>query len=313
MKKLLKVLASVVVVLAMLVGAFTAWAWAPDIPVEQLKVRWAPPPSQFITVQGLQVHLRDEGPRDDPMPIVLIHGTSASLHTWDGWAAALRDKRRVIRFDLPGFGLTGPNAENDYGMPVYVRFVAAMLDHLGVSHAVLAGNSLGGEIAWATAHAYPQRVAKLVLVDSAGYRFESESVPLGLRIAGTPGLRDLMGRLLPPGTIEKSLRNVYGDPDRVTPELVAQYTDMTRRAGNRQALSMRLAQHNTGREQDIRELKMPTLILWGGRDRLIPPAYAQRFAKDIAGAKLLMFNELGHVPQEEDPVATVAAVQAFVQ
>src|SRR6185369_16326684 len=88
--------------------------WAPDVPVAELRTRWAPPPSRFIEVDGLQVHLRDEGPHDDPEPIVLLHGTSASLHTWEGWARALRDTRRVIRFDLPGFGLTGPNRQDDY-------------------------------------------------------------------------------------------------------------------------------------------------------------------------------------------------------
>lgn len=313
MKKTLRVLGYVFLSLAVLVGAFIAWAWAPDIPVEQLKARWATPPSQFIAVQGMQVHVRDEGPRDDPLPIVLIHGTSASLHTWDGWAAALRDQRRVIRFDLPGFGLTGPNAANDYSMQVYVRFVAALLDQMGVSRVVLGGNSLGGEVAWATAHAYPQRVEKLILVDAAGYPLESQSVPLAFRVARTPGLRVVMGYLLPPGMVEKSVRNVYGDPSRVTPDLVARYSDLARREGNRAALRLRMAQMNTGRAQDIRELKMPTLILWGAQDRLIPPVYAQRFAKDIVGSRLVMFDQLGHVPHEEDPAATVAVVKAFVQ
>jgi len=294
------------------VAGFAAWSWAPDIPVDELKARWAPPPSVFVELDGMQVHLRDEGPRDDPVPIVLIHGTSSNLHTWEGWASALRGQRRVIRFDLPGFGLTGPNATNDYSMDGYVRFVTALLDRLGVSRFVIGGNSLGGEVAWATAHALPLRVEKLILVDSAGYRFESTSVPPGFRIARTPGLRGLMTNLLPPGTVERSLRNVYGDPSRVTPELVEQYTDMARRAGNRRALAARMAQRFTGREHEIADLKVPTLILWGKLDRLIPPVYAQRFAADIAGSRLIVFDGLVHVPHEEDPTVTVAAVKAFL-
>jgi hypothetical protein len=90
------------------VGAL-ALAYAPDRPIETLLARWAPPPSAFIEVGGQRVHYRDEGPRDDALPLVLIHGTSASLHTWEGWAGALRGERRVISFDLPGFGLTGPS------------------------------------------------------------------------------------------------------------------------------------------------------------------------------------------------------------
>lgn len=313
MKTLFRFLAGLVLALFLLVGVFIAWAWAPDVPVETLKARWAMPPSQFVEIEGLQVHLRDEGPRDDALPIVLVHGTSASLHTWEGWATELRKERRVIRFDLPGFGLTGPNAANDYSIAVYVRFVTALMDRLGVQRFVIAGNSLGGEVAWAVAHAHPQRVARLVLVDSAGYRIESLSIPLGFRIAGTPALQPLMRKLLPPGMVEKSVRSVYGDPERVTPELVALYTDLARREGNRAALRQRLAQRDTGREADIKDLKLPTLILWGGQDRLIPPVYGQRFAQDIAGAKLVQFEALGHVPQEEDPAATLVPVREFLR
>lgn len=313
MKTLFRLLAGLVLVLLLATGGFIAWSWAPDIPVAELKARWGQPPSQFVEVEGLQVHLRDEGPRSDPLPIVLVHGTAASLYTWDGWAAELRKERRVIRFDLPGFGLTGPNAANDYSIAVYVRFVAALMDQLGVQRFVIGGNSLGGEVAWAVAHAHPQRVDRLILVDAAGYRFESGSVPLGFRVAGMPALQPLMRNLLPPGLMDRSVRSVYGDPARVSPELVAHYTDMARREGNRAALRQRLIQRNTGREADIKDLKLPTLILWGAQDRLIPPDYGRRFAQDIAGSKLVMFDALGHVPQEEDPAATLVPVRDFLR
>lgn len=146
----------------------------------------------------------------------------------------------------------------------------------------------------------------------SGYHFESASLPIGFRIARTPGLRSVMTHLPSPGVVEKSLRDVYGDPSRVTPELIGLYTGMARRAGNREAFDARMIQAQTGREQDIRDLQLPTLILWGGRDRLIPPANAERFRADIAGSTLVMFENLGHVPQEEDPASTVAAVQAFL-
>lgn len=302
--------------LLVLVAVALVATWAPDQPVEALKPRWAQPPSQFITIDGMQVHLRDEGPKDDPLPIVLIHGTSASLHTWEGWATALRGQRRVIRFDLPGFALTGPNRQNDYSVDAYVRFVTAVMDQLRVQRFVLAGNSLGGQVAWATAVALPQRVARLVLVDASGYPPESASVPptlpLGFRIARTPGLRVLTQYTLPRSVVEKSVRNVYGDPSKVTPELVDLYRDMTLRAGNRQALGRRLDQGYSGNVAGLKALAVPTLILWGGRDRLIPLEFGQRFARDIAGSRLVVFDDLGHVPHEEDPARTVAVVKPFL-
>jgi len=290
--------------------------WAPDVPVEELRARWARPPSRFIEVNGLQVHLRDEGPHDDPAPIVLLHGTSASLHTWEGWAQALRDKRRVIRVDLPGFALTGPNPENDYSTEAYVKFVRGVVDRLGVQRFVIAGNSLGGQIAWSTAAAMPDRVAALVLVDSSGYPRELQSappsIPLGFRIAATPGLRVLAEYTLPRGVVQDSVRNVYGDPAKVTPELVDLYMDMALRAGNRKALARRIEQGYTADVALLKNIKAPTLILWGGKDRLVPLEVARWFARDIAGAKLVVFDDLGHVPQEEDAARTVAEIRRFL-
>ena len=289
-------------------------AWAPDRPVDDLKERWAAPPSVFQPLQGMSVHLRDEGTAGDALPILLLHGTSASLHTWDGWVEALAPARRVIRVDLPGFGLTGPFPHDDYHVTRYVDFVIALLDRLEIPRAIIAGNSFGGQLAWETAAAAPERVAALILVDAAGYPNAPESIPIGFRIALTPSLQPLMTRLLPRRMVEASLHDVYGDPARVTAELVDRYYDLALRAGNRRALGLRLEQaiHHEARAERIASLTQPTLILWGGRDRLIPSENAHRFARDIRGSQLVMFEELGHVPHEEDPVATAAVVRSFL-
>ncbi len=309
MKGLLYLLLLLLAAIAVGVGL----SWAPDKPVEELKARWAPSPSQFIDIGGLQVHVRDEGPRDDAVPLVLIHGTAASLHTWEGWVAALKGKHRVITIDLPGFGMTGPNAQDDYSNAVYVRFMLDVLDKLGVQKCILGGNSLGGEIAWQVAVAAPQRVDKLILVDAGGYAFKPKSVPLGFVIARIPGLNRLTEWTLPRSLMEKSVRNVYGDPSRVTPALVDRYEAMTLRQGNRHALGKRFSQLDGGASAGkISTITVPTLILWGGRDNLIPFENALHFQHDIAGSKLVKFEQLGHVPQEEDPAATVATVQTFL-
>lgn len=311
--KALKIAGGVLALVVALAGVGVVTAWAPDRAPETLTARWAQAPSQFVAMDGMQVHLRDEGPRDDPQPIVLLHGTSASLHTWDGWVAALKGQHRVIRVDMPGFGLTGPTPDGRYALPVYTRFVVDVMDRLGVKQAVIAGNSFGGNIAWKTAVDYPDRVSKLVLVDAAGYAYQSTSVPLAFKLAQVPALRPIMGKLLPRRMIESSVSNVYGDPSKITPELIDRYYELTLRAGNRDALVQRFLQSKSGEFEDqIKTITKPTLIIWGGQDHLIPPDNADKFQHDIQGSRLAVFDALGHVPHEEDPAATVAAVQAFL-
>lgn len=313
MKRFARMLLGLLLVFGLTLAAFVTLSWAPDRPLDELTARWAPPPSQFVEIDGMSVHLRDQGRRDDPEPILLLHGTSASLHTWEGWVKELARQRRVISLDLPGFGLTGPFPDGDYRVEHYTHFLLALLDHLRVNRVVLVGNSFGGQLAWRFALAHPERSARLVLVDAAGYPRNAESVPIGFRLAGIPALAPLMGRLLPRSMIESSVRNVYGDPDKVDDGLVERYYQLTLRAGNRQALRQRFAQAPSGElHERIGELELPTLIIWGGRDRLIPVSNAERFAADIEGSQLVLFEALGHVPQEEEPQRTVAVLISFL-
>lgn len=304
-------------ILLMLTALAVPLTRAPDRAVETLVARWAPPPSDFVEVKGQLVHLRDEGPRDDPVPIVLIHGTSASLHTWEGWVGALKGQRRVISFDLPGFGLTGPFAgqypADDYRGDALAHFVIDLLDERRVERAVLAGNSLGGEVAWRVASLAPQRVDRLVLVDASGYDFEPIDLPVGFRLSRLPMVGALSEWFLPRGVVEDSVRSVYGEPSRVSSALVDRYFELTLREGNRHALRLRMQQLQMGEDvARIAALKVPTLVVWGGRDRLIPTPIAQNFTRDIAGSRLVVFPQLGHVPHEEDPAATVAVVKDFL-
>jgi pimeloyl-ACP methyl ester carboxylesterase len=304
-------------VLLILTAVLMALSRAPDLPVESLVARWAPAPSSFIEVKGQLVHVRDEGLSGDPLPIVLIHGTSASLHTWEGWVRALKSQRRVITFDLPGFGLTGPftgqYTPDDYHGDTYARFVLDLLDTLKVPRAVLGGNSLGGEVAWRTAVMAPQRVASLVLVDAAGPPFTPISMPLGFRIARVPVLNRISEFALPRELVAEGVKNVYADPSKVKPELIDRYHELTLREGNRRALVHR-ARHMVNGEhaERIGTIQQPTLILWGSEDRLIPPSVGQEFERLIAGSRLVVLQGLGHVPQEEDPARSVIPVKEFL-
>jgi pimeloyl-ACP methyl ester carboxylesterase len=301
------------VALALAAGIFIAATWAPERSVAELQPRWAPPPSVFVEVAGMKMHLRDEGPRDDLSPIVLLHGSGSSLHAWEGWVAALRGQRRVITLDLPGFGLTGPSPDGIYTLDNDVRVVIALLDTLGVARCVLGGNSLGGAVAWRTALAHPSRVDKLILVDAGGYGSPSTSIPLGFRLARMPVVSWLLQNTLPRFLVVQGMRDVFGDPAKVTPEMVDRAVELTQREGNRRAFIERFRQRSSASlARRIPELKLPTLVMWGGRDRLIPPADAERFHRDIAGSTLAMFDDLGHAPEEEDPARSVAAVKQFL-
>ena len=315
MRSALKYLSVFVMALIVIVAVLLALNWAPDRNAEELARRWAPPPSEFMVLDGMAVHYRDQGPEDADTTVVLLHGTSASLHTWDGWVDDLATDYRVITLDLPGFGLTGPFVQHDdYSIVSYTDFMVAFLDAMELNQVVMGGNSFGGEVTWETALVVPERISAMILVDAAGYPLEAESMPLGFRIAQIPALSAVMNRVLPRGVIESSVRNVYGDPDLVTDELVDRYYELTLREGNRAALSARFARVEWRDEsgERVSTLMQPTLVMWGALDRLIPPSHAERFMRDLPDAELVMFETLGHVPQEEAPAKTVAAVRDFL-
>lgn len=303
--------------------------WAPDRSVAELK-QWQLPNSEFITVQGMQAHVvrankcasyHDSASKsnavntEQPKTIVLLHGTSASLHTWEGWTEALSADYCVVSMDLPGFGLTGPYADSStrYTSANYASFVIEVLDKLNLDSVILAGNSLGGKIAWRTAALYPERIDKLILVDAVGYPATPKSIPLGFKLATYPALRPILGRILPRSVVKKSILSVYADDSKVDDALIDRYYDLSLRTGNRGALSARLNDFdNIEDREQIKQLALPTLIMWGAKDELIPVENAEFFHRDIANSQLQIFDNLGHVPHEEDSLATVAVVQQFL-
>ncbi len=286
--------------------------WTPGRSVESLKARWAPAPSRFVTIDGVSIHLRDEGPGNDPHPIVLIHGTASSLHTWDGWVAALKGLHRVVSFDFPGAGLTGRFPDDDYRIEHFTHFTEDFLDQLRIKHATLVGNSFGGRIAWETAVARPELADRLVLIDSTGYPDMAESPPIAFRLAKIPVFRWLIEHITPRSFVEKNLLEAYGDPHKVTSDLVDRYYELFLRAGNRRAFILQFEQDSDSDSDRIKTIAIPTLILWGGRDRVVPVLDADRFHHDVAHSKLVVFSQLGHVPQEEDPAQTVKALEDFL-
>jgi pimeloyl-ACP methyl ester carboxylesterase len=279
-----------------------------DIPLETLKVRWATGASRFVDVDGMSVHYRDEG--SGPV-LLLLHGNGASLHTWDGWAQALRASFRVVRMDLPGFGLTGPAPDSDYSIAASIRFVDDFAKALELPRFALGGNSLGGHIAWEYALAHPERVHALVLVDAGGY--PSQGSVLVYRLASTPVVSKLLTWGDPRPLVAKTLRETYADPSRVTDALIDRYTELSLRPGNRDAFVSRAMQPRVDHSRALSKLNVPTLVIWGREDRLIPVDYAERFRRDVRDAMVLVYDELGHVPMEEGPERTAVDVRRFLE
>ncbi len=279
-----------------------------DLPLDELLPKYAGGASRFTKIDGVDVHYRDEG---QGPPLVLVHGSSSSLHTWDGWVAKLSVHRRVIRLDLPGYGLTGPAPDKDYSSHRYAKVVAGLLDQLGIAQADVAGNSLGGRVALTLALEQPARVRRLVLIDSAGLR--GERLPAIFRLAGIPVLNGLLRWVTPRAVVRANLNEVYGDKARLTDSVVDRYYDMTLREGNRQATIDRFS-HLSDPDLDdrLREIHVPVLLEWGERDAWIPLTSAHRLQAGIAGSKLVTYPDGGHVPMEELPERTAEDADRFL-
>lgn len=307
MRRFLRLLAVGLSAIAAALALGIASQVARDVPLEELKRSYATGASRFVELDGLLVHYRDEG---QGPAFVLLHGMGSSLHTWDAWAESLRGKYRVIRMDLPGFGLTGPDPRDDYRIDAYVEFLDRLRKRLELESFAVAGNSFGGQIAWSYAVAHPERVQALVLVDAAGYRIERPA--LVFRLARVPVVSWLMTRLDPGRITEKTLRDCYADQRKVTPELIERYRKLALREGNRRAFVARVATRAKDRTAEIAKVRAPTVVLWGAQDRLIPLDHAYRFQRAIPGAKLVVYQDAGHVPMEEIGERSAADVDAFL-
>ncbi|HXN45123.1 MAG TPA: alpha/beta hydrolase [Bryobacteraceae bacterium] len=308
MPRALKRTVYALLVVLLLLAAVIASLVRFDIPVERLRAKYATPPSKFVDVGGLAVHYRDEG---QGPAAVLLHGAASSLFTWDAWAADLSKDHRVIRYDLPGFGLTGPNASKDYSMAWHVRFLQEFLDKLNVPSCALAGNSFGGRIAWEFSYAHPERVKKLILVDASGYPAPERRI-LAMRLARMPVIGPILGHATPRFFVAMTVRQTYGDPSRVTDALIDRYYDMILRAGNRETFGILNRMPTPDLSARIRAIEVPTLILWGAEDQAVPVSSAERFHHDIRNSRVIVYPGAGHIPMEEIPVETVRDARAFL-
>ncbi len=285
-----------------------------DLPVEELKQKYTNDASQFIEIDGLKVHYRDEG---EGNPLVLLHGTAASLHTWDGWVEQLADSFRIIRLDLPAFGLTGSNSEHDYSTDAYVDFLRSFLGKLNIESFYLAGNSLGGRIAWNYAAKYPEGLRKLVLLAPSGFTLsdieEPEKKPMAFRLASNSALNWMVRYVSPRSLVRNSLHEVYADDTKVNEPLVERYHDLLRRQGNREAFLARVQQIYQDDPSKLTQIKAPVLLLWGEEDKWLPVEMLEKYKEVLPNSESIVYPEVGHVPMEEVPSVTAKDAMHFLK
>lgn len=299
--------------LAIICGLLLLGGCAKDVPYPVLEQRYAAESSRYMDLAGgVRAHYRDEGPRGAPA-IVLIHGFSASLHAWEPWVARLSPDYRTISLDLPGHGLTRTHSGYERSVEGDVAVVDELARRLGARRFVIAGNSMGGGVSLAYTLAHPDRVRGLVLVDSAGWPdAKGDRPPLAFVLLANPVGRALLRNLDPRPLAEPGLKAAYGDPALVTPELVDRYVDFARAPGRRALLTSGRRGRPIGDPAAFGRIAVPTLVMHGGTDTIIPVAAARGFAGAIPGARLVVYPDVAHVPMEQIPDRTAADLRAFL-
>jgi pimeloyl-ACP methyl ester carboxylesterase len=302
------VIAIIALLIVVLIGA-SVWLYAPDKPRAALEAQYARPPSTFLVVAGIRLHLRDTGPRNAPV-LVMLHGFGSSLDTWNDWADRLSVDYRVIRFDLPGFGLTGADTTGEYTDTRTIEVLQAMLDQLGVRQATLIGNSMGGRIALAFAAAHSHYVSKLVLVSPDG--FASPGIEYDKK-QDVPLMVWALPYTLPMFMLRPSLEAAYAEPAKMTEASLLRTRDMLLAPGVRRAVIARMQQTVLRDPRPmLARITAPTLLLWGDKDALIPISNAQDYLAAMPNARLVTLPGIGHLPQEEAPTVSLVPLRAFL-
>lgn len=297
-----------------LLFGFSAYHYNGGVEVEELYPSFKTPESKLIAIEGMPLHYRVTGSGPH---LILLHGVASSLHTWEGWQEILSDSFTVVSIDLPSFGLTGPHPENDYSVAMYMRVLDQLMQHLKIEKTFIAGNSFGGFLAWNYALHKPERVEKIALLDAGGIRSNrSDITDLGFKLSIWPLTKNITHYITPRFIIKKSVKNVYGDQSKVSPELIDRYVAMLMRKGNRQGFSEVLGKtilDGIDKKEQIKKVAVPTLIMWGDQDRILKLEDGKIFNQLITGSELIVYKGVGHVPMEEIPEQSAKDLRAFLE
>jgi len=295
---------------ALALGLLVAAWFYRDHPPAQVEARWATPPSQFVEIDGVRLHYREEG---EGPPVVLLHANYASLFMWEPWVAALKDRYRVIRVDLPAHGLTGPEPSGNYSLQRIQSLFEQFVDARGLERFVVVGTSIGGTVAMRYAADHPERIERLVMISpgSLEARVRGRTTP-----ANVPKIADVLAWVTPRAFTGYMLRNDYGDPARVTDAVIDEWYAMWMREGNRQAMIDLLRQYVSGGvEAKIRSIRVPVLLIWGEKNKRVPLALAYETRALLGNSpqvQLEVLPGIGHMLVQEAPQQSAAVIRRYL-
>ncbi len=276
-----------------------------DIPVEKIQDQYVDDTSQFIEIDGLNVHYKDEGYGES---LILLHDSVTSLHLWDKWIPYLTQQFRVIRLDLPGFGVTGTTMQQSLSIDQYIYFLKKFTTQLGLGleDFYIGGLSLGGHIAWQYTLLHPYKIKKLLLIESLGY--PEQTGPFTLRMG-----KNWLGRMVlrwwgSKRWIRRNLNKEFGDKGKVDNDLVQRTLDLMLRKGNRSAMIRLANTKSKNRNQRISQIKTPTLILQGTLNN-----NKNRFSEDLPNVQQINYEGMGRYLMLEIPERSANDVINFLQ
>ncbi len=303
---LLRILGALILIIVALIALF-AFLMQPA-GLDEARSTWMTDEDRLVEAAGQTWRVRESGPDGAPA-IVLIHGFSHSLETWEPVADALEADYRVIRFDLPGHALSDVRSDSAYSVPETVNQVAALLDEVAPERFVIGGSSLGGLVSWRYAAAHPDRVDGLVLISPGGY----PNLGVGDEPAPVPAQVRLFLKTAPAAGVQAATGALYADPTRISEDQIERIGALMRVEGVGQALVERIEQFTLPDPNPVlREIEAQAVVIWGQRDAMIPPTHGPRFAAALQNAELVLIEDAGHMPQEERPDQVADVMRAFL-
>ena len=294
-----------------------------DIPRDELEKKYATGSSNFLElIDGSKIHYRDEGNSEKPV-IVLLHGFNGSLFNFEEMVPFLVDEFRLISIDLPGFGLTGEVPTKNYSTNNSIQVINELTRNLGFKNFSIAGNSMGGGIAWRYAIQYPKKVEFLILLSSSGI-YDSEDTkeiqkedtesPLVWKLMRSSFLSYFLSYYTPKFFATQGLKASVYDSNLATYELANQFHELTLMKGSRRAILSRFSErtYNNQKVDVLKEIQAPTLIIHGREDNIIPFTSSINLDKYIKSSELRIYPEVGHLPMLEVPEKVAEEIKGFL-